>query len=145
MNIREASSNDAKQLCILFRNHAEYEGSSLSANEYEVTQCLKGDYPAQIMVVEQHGELKGYMSLLKQFDTWNMEYYLYMDCLYLEPELRGEGIGKHLMELCKNIAVKSGVKEIQWQTPNSNEQAIGFYQALGAGSKNKQRFFWKLI
>lgn len=142
MNIREAKNSDAKQLASLFHKHAVYEGNSLSTNENAIALCLMEDHPAHIIVVEQHGELKGYMSVIKQFSTWDMEYYLYMDCLYLEPELRGKGLGLQLMDICKQLADQNSVKEIQWQTPVENVKAIGFYEKLGATKKAKQRFFW---
>jgi len=142
MNIREAKNSDAKQLASLFYKHATYEGSSLSVNENTIVDRLTKYHPVQIIVVELNGELKGYMSVIKQFSTWDMEYYLYMDCLYLEPELRGKGLGQQLMTICKKLTHKNKVKEIQWQTPVENESAIGFYEKLGAINKPKQRFFW---
>jgi len=34
--------------------------------------------------------------------------------------------------------------EIQWQTPDFNKEAIDFYKKLGADSKTKERFNWKI-
>jgi ribosomal protein S18 acetylase RimI-like enzyme len=33
------------------------------------------------------------------------------------------------------------VSQIQWQTPDTNENAIGFYKKIGASAKPKIRFF----
>ncbi|WP_426358797.1 N-acetyltransferase family protein [Pseudocolwellia sp. HL-MZ19] len=146
--IREATKHDADQLLRLFEKHAEYEGHSLLSTEQAASDKLNmlknlSDTPLILFVVAQGSEIKGYMSLLKQFSTWDMDYYLYMDCLYLLPELRGEGVGKLLMEYCKSYSHQHKLLEIQWQTPVENIKAINFYQNLGAQHKAKLRFFWE--
>ncbi|MDO7083578.1 GNAT family N-acetyltransferase [Pseudocolwellia sp. AS88] len=146
--IREAKKYDAPQLLSLFEKHAEYEGNSLLSTKQATSDKLNilknlSDTPLIILVVVQGTEIKGYMSLLKQFSTWDMNYYLYMDCLYLLPELRGEGMGKLLMEHCKSYSHQHKLLEIQWQTPVENSKAINFYKHIGARSKAKLRFFWE--
>ncbi|MEO1715245.1 MAG: GNAT family N-acetyltransferase, partial [Bacteroidota bacterium] len=75
------------------------------------------------------------------FSTWDAEYYVYLDCLYLEPQTRGQGIGTQIMEEVKAFARAEDCSVIQWQTPDFNEKAIRFYQKIGGVSKAKERFF----
>ena len=82
------------------------------------------------------------MSVIKQFSTWDMDWYLYLDCLYLTKETRGQGIGLKLMQKLKHFAKENMINTIQWQTPKDNFTAIEFYQKLNAVNKEKQRFFW---
>jgi ribosomal protein S18 acetylase RimI-like enzyme len=95
-----------------------------------------------IFVVESQGQLFGYMSVLEQFSTWDMDWYIYLDCLYLEEQTRGQGLGWKLMLRLQQYAKDKGLTSIQWQTPNENLSAIGFYEKLGAVGKHKRRFFW---
>jgi len=100
IKIREAIKQDAQSLLSLFEKHALHEGITLSTSAKAMSQKLSKlqnltDTPLTIFVVTKGGEVKGYISLLKQFSTWDMSHYLYMDCLYLLPELRGEGLGKN--------------------------------------------------
>ena len=81
---------------------------------------------------------------MKQFSTWDASFYVYMDCLYLEEAIRGLGVGKEFMKKIREYAIDNGCKEIQWQTPYFNKQALNFYNKLGAQSKTKERFFWKV-
>jgi GNAT superfamily N-acetyltransferase len=146
--IREATKHDAEQLLRLFEKHAEYEGHSFLSTKQAASDKLNmlknlSDTPLILFVVAQGSEIKGYMSLLKQFSTWDMDYYLYMDCLYLLPELRGKGVGMLLREHCKSYAYQHNLQEIQWQTPVENIKAINFYKYLGATPKAKLRFFWE--
>lgn len=147
IKIREAAQQDAQQLVRLFEQHALYEGLSLNDSDEVITKKVTAlenlaNTPLTIFVVTKDDEVKGYMSVVKQFSTWDMNYYLYMDCLYLLPEMRGEGLGKVLMNLCKDYAHEHSLNEIQWQTPVENKNAIDFYTHIGANPKHKQRFFW---
>ena len=78
---------------------------------------------------------------MKQFSTWDAQYYVYMDCLFMQEAARGFGIGEKLVNKMKEESRKSGCDLIQWQTPEFNERAIKFYKRIGAASKSKERFY----
>ena len=139
--IRVATDKDKKSLLLLMKEHALYEGHSLEISKHQQMSKLES-IPVTIFVVELNKKLAGYMSVIKQFSTWDMDWYLYLDCLYLTEETRGYGIGLKLMQKLKIFAEKEMVNIIQWQTPKDNHQAIDFYKNLGAINKAKQRFFW---
>jgi GNAT superfamily N-acetyltransferase len=80
---------------------------------------------------------------MKQYATLDAQEYIYMDCLYIKQFVRGLGIGKQLIQSIQNDAKKLGCKQLQWQTPNQNKNAIRFYKQMGGISKSKQRFFLK--
>ncbi|MCO4799117.1 MAG: GNAT family N-acetyltransferase [Colwelliaceae bacterium] len=140
--IRAASKGDSLQLSDLMAEHARYEGCELIIqSQFSVLQDLKNT-PLHIFVVEQNHHLVGYMSLVKQYSTWDMDWYLYLDCLYLQKSARGKGQGRQLMERALVLSESLKIKLIQWQTPIDNKNAISFYHQLGAKSKTKQRFYW---
>jgi RimJ/RimL family protein N-acetyltransferase len=84
------------------------------------------------------------MSLIKQFSTWDMDGYPYLDCLPLSTAVRGQESGFKLMRTMKYFAKGNKLKNIQWQTLTDNAPAIEFHQKLGAVNENKQRFFWAI-
>jgi GNAT superfamily N-acetyltransferase len=81
---------------------------------------------------------------MKQFSTWDTDFYIYMDCLFLTEESRGYGIGEKMMNVIKLEAKKLNCSLIQWQTPNFNTRAIKFYNRIGGISKTKERYFLKV-
>ncbi len=144
--IRLAVTADAKALVELCHDHALFEksGYDKTGKQQQLEQALEDpDHPLTIYVAEEpeQQELVGYMSYTKEYSTWNLRFYLHMDCLYLSKKVRRQGLGKKLIEQMTSDARKMAIKEIQWQTPFDNEDAILFYYKLGAGMKEKCRFF----
>jgi GNAT superfamily N-acetyltransferase len=94
------------------------------------------------LVAEHESKIVGYATFMPQFSTWEAGFYLYLDCLYIRETARGRGIGKQMMQGIIDRAKAMDCREIQWQTPFCNKQAIGFYRHLGATSLHKERFFF---
>lgn len=140
--IRAASIDDALQLSDLMAEHALYEEHDFIIESQLTTLQNLQNTPLHIFVVEQNQHIVGYMSLVKQYSTWDMDWYLYLDCLYLQKNARGKGLGKKLMACASALSESLKIKLIQWQTPIHNKSAINFYHQLGAKSKTKQRFYW---
>jgi ribosomal protein S18 acetylase RimI-like enzyme len=142
--IRNATNKDQASLLLMMEAHALFEGHILEiSKQHQLLSNLQA-LPITIFVVCSNGSLVVYMSVIKQFSTWDMDWYLYLDCLYLSEEMRGQGIGLKLMEKLKTYAIDNRIKNIQWQTPIDNFHAIEFYQKLGAVKKTKQSFFWDI-
>ncbi|TMB29584.1 MAG: GNAT family N-acetyltransferase, partial [Deltaproteobacteria bacterium] len=57
---------------------------------------------------------------------------LYLEDLFVRPQLRGKGIGRSLLVELARIAVREGCGRFQWQVLDWNEPALGFYRSLGA-------------
>ena len=95
-------------------------------------------------MLEIERELIGYATFMQQFSTWDADFYLYLDCLYLHENYRGQGFGAEVMQAIKDYAQAKNYPVIQWQTPSFNHGAIAFYKRLGAASKSKERFFWDM-
>ena len=147
MKIRFAEENDITQLIDLCEAHAIYEKVVFDRENKEelLSKCIfESKYGIKCLVVEENNALMGYATFVKQFSTWDAEFYVYLDCLYLTEETRGKGIGGKIMNRIKQYAVAEGCNVIQWQTPYFNTDAIRFYKKIGGKSKTKERFFWEV-
>ncbi|AYN00602.1 GNAT family N-acetyltransferase [Chryseobacterium sp. 3008163] len=147
MIIRFATEIDLASIIKLCKAHAQYEKSDF--NETNKTELLSQHLFAlepdlKCLVVEYNKKIVGYSTFIKQFSTWEAQYYVYIDCLFLTENIRGNGIGKQVMEKIKEYAQSANCSVIQWQTPDFNTRAIKFYHNLGAESKSKERFTWKI-
>lgn len=145
--IRFVKKEDIPQLVILCKEHAAYEKASYNLSgkmQLLLKHLFLPKNEIKCIVVAQKSKLLGYSTVLKQFSTWDANFYFYMDCLYLKEDARGKGLGKLMMEEIKKYAIKENCN-LQWQTPKFNTNAIEFYKALGAEYKTKERFFWKVV
>lgn len=142
--LRFAKRSDVADIVQLCAQHARYEKADYeAANKAEkLAKHLFAQSPSlYCLVVEQEGELIGYATYMKQFATWDADYYIYMDCLFMTEAARGFGIGEQLVNRIKEECRKLQCTHVQWQTPDFNERAITFYHRIGATSKSKERFF----
>ncbi|WP_017600570.1 GNAT family N-acetyltransferase, partial [Nocardiopsis lucentensis] len=85
-------------------------------------------------------EVVGYATCSPEVSTWDGCEYLHMDCLFLRDGTRGAGLGARIMDAVADTARGLGLTEVQWQTPVWNEDAIRFYDRLGARAKEKLRY-----
>ena len=145
--IRAVQAQDLTALIDLCRKHARYEQASYDPTNKEQLlgeTLFAGNPKLFCWVVESDKQLVGYASYTFDYSTWDAGTFLYLDCLYLEPECRGLGIGEEIMQKLKVIAQQNNCVNIQWQTPDFNIRAIQFYQQIGGVGNNKVRFAWDL-
>ena len=57
---------------------------------------------------------------------------LYLEDLYREPAHRGRGIGQALLSSSARLAVERGYGRFEWSVLDWNENAIRFYERMGA-------------
>lgn len=142
--IRNAERGDIDEIIKLCAEHAEFERADFSPLEKveKLAKSLFSDNPPIFcLVVANENGLLGYSSFMPLFSTWDADYYVYMDCLFLRPEARNFGIGEQLLKEIANFAKLHNIRQIQWQTPDFNDRAIKFYHRIGAASKDKTRFY----
>jgi ribosomal protein S18 acetylase RimI-like enzyme len=142
--IREARPADIAEIIRLCGEHAEYEQADYDATgkEERLLHHLFADTPRlYCLLAVQDNEVLGYATYMYEFSTWDAGFYTHMDCLYLRPRARGQGIGEALVQEIAKAAKAQGCSLMQWQTPDLNVRAIKFYNRIGARAKGKQRFY----
>jgi GNAT superfamily N-acetyltransferase len=142
--IRAAQDNDIEDVVELCAMHAAYEKSEYDrvGKASKLRHAIFTSSPSLFcFVAENDGKVVGYATATKEFSTWDAEYFLHMDCLYLLKDTRGSGVGSLFMKTLKEFAAINSCTHIQWQTPVDNLSGIKFYEKQGAVSKDKKRFY----
>ena len=142
--IRKATENDLSGIIRLCKDHAAFERCAYEEEGKEEglhTALFSNPPKLYCYVVEIAGNVVGYFSYTFDYSTWDAQSFLYLDCLYLDPEWRGQRIGESIFTLLRSIATENNCVNIQWQTPSFNERAIKFYHRIGGTGKDKVRFF----
>jgi GNAT superfamily N-acetyltransferase len=144
LQVRTVLPNDMKALLRLIAEHCTYEGTSFvdSGQSIRLQQAFFGLVPRLFGALALINDTPvGFITFSLEYSTWDARDYMHMDCLYLEPDARGHGLGMRLIDFAKACAVEQGCDLIQWQTPADNEIGKQFYSKLGASSKAKLRYY----
>jgi GNAT superfamily N-acetyltransferase len=134
--IRTATAADAAQILAFIRALAVYERAApgaVVATEEGLLRDGFGPSPFyQCLIAEHHGRPAGFALYFFNYSTWMGQPGIYLEDLFVLPELRGLGIGKALLKQVAAAAVEKGCQRLQWEVLDWNTPAIDFYRAMGA-------------
>src|ERR1017187_9435385 len=133
--IRPAIPGDVPQILGFIRALAAYEREpdAVTATEEDLLRDGFGPNPFYFCLIAEHdGRPAGFAFYFFDYSTWVGRPGLYLEDLFVEPELRDLGIGKALLERVAAIAVEKGCLRLQWAVLDWNTPAIEFYRAMGA-------------
>jgi GNAT superfamily N-acetyltransferase len=138
--IRPAQPGDVAAIHRLVRELAEYERSAqqVVASADDLRNALFGERAAVFAHVATHDAVvAGFALWFLNFSTWTGRHGIYLEDLYVTPELRGHGHGKALLAELARICVERGYARFEWAVLDWNTPAIGFYRALGAAAMDE--------
>lgn len=141
--IRAAERRDLTVIVELIRELAEFEQLShlcevtpeaLGPHLFgpkPVAECLVGEVQGDVQG-EGGGRVVAFALFFTNFSTFLAKPGLYLEDLYVQPAYRGTGLGKALLIHLAQLAVKRGCGRFEWSVLDWNENAIRFYEGLGA-------------
>jgi GNAT superfamily N-acetyltransferase len=136
MAIRPAREGDLDTIIELIHGLAEYERDpqAVQLDREELRRHLFGPRPyAEVLIGEtDDGANAGFALFFHNFSTWTGKPGIYLEDLFVRPELRGHGHGKALLGELARIAVERGCGRLEWSVLDWNEPSIAFYRSLGA-------------
>jgi len=144
VTLRFATPDDTELILDFIQGLAEYEklGHEVVADEESLRRTLFGDRPAaEVVLADLDGNPAGFALFFHNYSTFLGRPGLYLEDLYVKPELRGHGIGKTLLSHLAAIAVERGCGRFEWSVLDWNEPAIRFYENLGAKAMNGWTIF----
>ncbi|MCB8907195.1 MULTISPECIES: GNAT family N-acetyltransferase [unclassified Streptomyces] len=134
--IRTATPADVPVIHALVRDLAEYEKAldEVRTTPEQLQEALFGEHPAAFAHVAEtaDGEVVGFAIWFLNFSTWRGVHGIYLEDLYVRPEVRGGGHGKALLTELARICVERGYERLEWSVLNWNKPSIDFYESLGA-------------
>jgi GNAT superfamily N-acetyltransferase len=84
------------------------------------------------MVGEIDGEVVAFALFYTNFSTFLAKPGLYLEDLYVRPAHRRSGLGRALIVQLAQLACERGYGRFDWTVLDWNEDAIRFYEKLGA-------------
>ena len=142
--IRFAARSDVPTILALIRELAEYERApnDVVATEDQLGSVLFGAQPAaEVLLGEENGEPVAFALFFHNFSTWMGRRGLYLEDLFVRPEMRGKGYGRALLVRLAQIAHERECGRMEWAVLDWNEPAIQFYRKLGARPNDEWTIF----
>ena len=132
--IRPATEADTPLILYFIRELAAYEGllEEVVATEEILRRSLFAKKQAEVIISEYQGQAVGFALYFHNFSTFLGKANLYLEDLYVTPEVRGKGIGKALLAALATIARERDCQRLDWWCLDWNESSIRFYLEMGA-------------
>jgi len=133
--LRAAEPRDVPAIVGLIRELAEFEKLThlLRVTPENLHPHLFGDKPvAEALVAEVDGAVVAFALFFTNFSTFLAKPGLYLEDLYVQPAQRQLGLGRALLQRLGQIAVERDYGRFEWSVLDWNENAIRFYEKMGA-------------
>lgn len=135
LTLRAATADDVGAIYHLMRELAVYEKllDIFEATPDSVHEALFGNAPAaECLIAEWDGKAVGYALYFHNFSTFLGRRGLYLEDVYVQPSVRGKGVGQALLRQLARIAVERQCGRFEWTVLDWNQPAIDFYASQGA-------------
>ena len=141
--LRPAELRDVGPIVTLIRELAEFEKLTHLLQvtperlrphlfgEKPVVEAWVAELPADA-VAEGDSTVVAFALFFTNFSTFLAQPGLYLEDLYVKPAHRGLGIGRALLTRLGKLAAERNYGRFEWSVLDWNENAIRFYEKLGA-------------
>jgi GNAT superfamily N-acetyltransferase len=133
--LRAAEPRDVPAIVGLITELAEFEHLThlVQVTPESLHPHLFGPRPAaESLVAQVNGRVVAFALFFTNFSTFLAKPGLYLEDLYVQPAHRGLGLGRALLERLGALAVERDYGRFEWSVLDWNENAIRFYEKMGA-------------
>jgi len=135
LRIVSATEQDVPVILDLIHALAEYEklAHTVTATQQRLRETLFGSKPAaEVLLAYWDAECVGFAVFFATYSTFLSQPGLYLEDLYVKPDVRGKAIGLGLLKQVAKIATDRQCGRLEWGVLDWNQPAIEFYKKLGA-------------
>jgi GNAT superfamily N-acetyltransferase len=134
LTIRALGAQDREPWGSLWRGYLDFYGGDVEGDHDDLLFARLTN-PAtpdlQAMVAEHNGALVGFVHIVVHDHTWRAARVTYLQDLFALPQMRGQGIGRALIEAVYTDADANDRGTVYWLTQTSNTQARKLYDRIG--------------
>jgi GNAT superfamily N-acetyltransferase len=135
IRIQPAQPADIPLVLAFIRELAEYERltQQVVATEADLEVALFGARPAAEVVIASLAAVPvGFALFFPNFSTFLGKPGIYLEDLYVRPQARGHGVGRHLLAWLAHATLARGGGRLDWAVLDWNHPSIAFYRGVGA-------------
>jgi GNAT superfamily N-acetyltransferase len=137
LNIRELKETDKDRWLELWAGYLEFYKSNLSPEQTEFTwkRLITNEQKMYGFVAENESGVIGFTHCLFRPSTWTETDYCYLEDLFVDPSIRGKGVGRALMNRVVELAKEKKSKRVYWTTQEFNKTARVLYDSITSVSE----------
>lgn len=135
LSIRSATREDVPLILKFIRGLADYEklAHECEATEAQLEKTLFGDRAyAEVAIAFRDSAAAGFALFFHNYSTFLARPGIYLEDLFVDPAERGQGVGRALLAHLAKLAIERDCGRFEWSVLDWNEDAIRFYESLGA-------------
>ena len=140
LEIRAVLATDKQRWFILWQGYLDFYQTELSVEQSSLTwqRILEPEFNMKCAVAIDDGLIVGFTTYNLQNSTWSEGGHCYLEDLFVDPAVRGKGVGRALIEYVKSYAIKNNCSRLYWNTDEDNATARKLYDTYTLESGKRQ-------
>lgn len=132
--LRFAVEADIPLILYFIKELAAYEVmlDEVTANEEVLYESLFQRKMAEVVIGEYQDKPVSFALFFHNFSTFLGRPGIYLEDLYVMPEMRGKGIGKIMLAFLAKLTLERNCGRLEWWCLDWNEPSVNFYKQMGA-------------
>jgi len=132
--LRSVKKRDTALIINFIRELAEYEhlSSLVKVDEINLQKYIFKERRIEVIIAEYDNKPAGFALFFSNFSSFLGKPGIYIEDLFVKPEFRGKGLGKHLLSHIAKLVQERNYGRLEWACLNWNEPSIKFYKNQGA-------------
>ncbi len=137
--LRFADEKDVDIIQQFIRALAQYENleNEVVLTRENLLDTLFVNKYAEVIIAEYQGEPVGFMLFFYNYSTFLGQPGIYLEDLYIIPEVRKMGFGKSMLAFLAKLAIDRKCGRVEWACLDWNLSSRRFYEGIGAKSKEE--------
>lgn len=134
LKIRPLMAEDRTDWGQMWGDYLSFYETDVAPEIYDTTfaRLIDSTNPVQnALVAELDGAAVGIVHYIYHAHNWRAEDVCYLQDLYAKEAVRGQGIGRALIEAVYGAADANGTPSVYWMTQDFNENARLLYDRIG--------------
>ncbi len=132
VTIRAIEEKDKNQWLNLWAGYLAFYKSTISTEQTELTwkRLINNELKMFGFVAENEEGVIGFTHCLFRPSTWTETDYCYLEDLFVDPMIRGKGVGRALIDKVVELAREKKSKRVYWTTQEFNKTARVLYDSI---------------